>query len=140
MWYNKIMLGILRSPIHSMISNGIMILGFKGAKSGKTFSTPVNYMEIDSKIYVMSDRTRIWWKNIKTNPEVEMYIKLESIKGSGVVYDTRDEVEDNLTLIFKHKPQMAKYLKVAIVDGEPVLEDIKKLSDKNIVISITPTA
>ena len=139
MWYNRIMVGILRSAMHSLISNEIMIIGFKGAKSGKKYSTPVNYLEIDGNYYVMSDRSRVWWKNIKTNPEIEMYIKRKRINGMGVVYDTREEVEKSLALIIKHKPQMAKYLKVAIVNGESVLEDIKKLSDKNIVISITQT-
>jgi len=64
MWYNKIMVWILKSPLHSIISSGIMIIGFKGSKSGKKYSTPVNYLNIEDKIYVMSDRTRIWWKTL----------------------------------------------------------------------------
>ena len=140
MWYNKIMIGILRSPLHSMISGGIMIIGFTGSKSGKKFSTPVNFLEIEDKLYVMTDRTRVWWKNIKKNPGLELHIKRENLKGSGLVIDSKTEVEKYLALIYKHHPQMAKYMKVKMSDGQPVLEDIQKLSDQTIVIEITKTA
>jgi len=56
------------------------------------------------------------------------------------VIDTKAEVEQKLVLIYKHNPQMAKYMKVRMVAGEAVLEDIKKLSDNTIVIVITLTA
>lgn len=140
MWYNKIMVGILRSPIHSMLSKGVLIIGFTGSKSGKEYSTPANYYEIDGKIYLMSDRSRKWWKNIKKKPNVELYIKRQLIKGTGTVIDAKSEIEKSLELIFSHFPKIAKYLKVEIVDGKPVMGDIQKLSDSNIVIVVELSA
>ena len=102
--------------MHSMISGGIMIIGFTGSKSGKNYSTPVNYFEIEDKLYAMSDRTRIWWKNIKKNPELNLFIKREDIKGKGLVIDNKVEVENSLVLIYRHHPKLAKYVKVGIIE------------------------
>ncbi len=140
MWYNKIMVWLLRSPLHSMISSGIMIIGFTGSKSGKKYSTPVNYYKIDNAIFAMCDRSRIWWKNIKKNSDLDLFIKRENFSGKGLVIDSKTQVEEALAIIYKHNPQIAKYMKVEMVEGEPVLRDIQKLSDNTIVIKITLTA
>ena len=137
MWYNKIMVWLLRSPLHSMISSGIMIIGFSGSKSGKSYSTPVNYYKIDETIYAISDRSRTWWKNIKKNPDLDLFIKRENFSGKGIIIDSKVQVEDALAIIYKKNPQIAKYMKVEMVEGEPVLKDIQKLSDNTIVIKIT---
>ncbi len=42
MWYNPIMMWLLRSPLHGMLSSSTMIITYTGRKSGKMFSTPDN--------------------------------------------------------------------------------------------------
>ena len=97
----------------------------------------MNYYKINETIYAISDRSRTWWKNIKKNPDLDLFIKRENFSGKGIIIDSKVQVEDALAIIYKKNPQIAKYMKVEMIEGEPVLKDIQKLSDNTIVIKIT---
>lgn len=40
---NPIVKGLLRSPLHGLMSKNTMLIEFKGRKSGRMFTTPVSY-------------------------------------------------------------------------------------------------
>lgn len=63
MWYNKPMAWLLRSPFHAFISGGILLLTYQGRKSGRQYSTPVNYSLEEDVYRVVSLRERVWWRN-----------------------------------------------------------------------------
>jgi len=54
MWYNPIMMWVLRSPLHGMLSGSTMIITYTGRKSGQTFSTPVNYVRDGNVLWSLS--------------------------------------------------------------------------------------
>ena len=56
MWYNSIMMWLLRSPLHGMLSGSTMIITYTGRKSGMTFSTPVNYVRDGNVLWTVSFR------------------------------------------------------------------------------------
>lgn len=43
MWYNGIIKVILKTPLHSLISSGVMLLTYTGHKSGRRYSVPISY-------------------------------------------------------------------------------------------------
>jgi hypothetical protein len=45
---------ILRSPLHSVVSGGAMILIFAGRKSGKRYEVVVVYQDLDGTLYTFS--------------------------------------------------------------------------------------
>jgi len=61
---NPIMKFLLKSPFHSLLSDGLSILTFKGRKSGKTYSTPVAYHTKGEDIVYVFTRSN-WWKNLR---------------------------------------------------------------------------
>ena len=42
--YNALMKSVLRSPLHGMVSKNFMLITFTGRRSGKVYTTPVNYV------------------------------------------------------------------------------------------------
>ena len=42
---NNLMTAMLRSPLHGMMSKFIMLISFRGRKSGKLYTIPVGYMQ-----------------------------------------------------------------------------------------------
>jgi hypothetical protein len=42
--YNPIVSWLLRSPLQGLMSSSTMLITFAGRKSGKTYTTPVNYV------------------------------------------------------------------------------------------------
>lgn len=62
---NRLIVALLRSPLHGVASKGLMVMSWSGRKTGRSFSIPVGYQADDDKIVVLiSKRTeKNWWKN-----------------------------------------------------------------------------
>jgi hypothetical protein len=60
MWFNPIMIWLLKSPLHGMISKGVMLVTVTGRRTGKSISTPTNYLLDGNTIRVISWRERKW--------------------------------------------------------------------------------
>lgn len=57
--YNPLMKWVLRSPLHGMVSKNFMLITFTGRRSGKVYTTPVNYVREGDGITVFSKPNRI---------------------------------------------------------------------------------
>lgn len=62
---NPIIKSILESRLHGVISRQLMLVKFKGRKSGKEFVTPTAYNEFDGTIIItiVEMKNKKWWKN-----------------------------------------------------------------------------
>ena len=65
MWFNPIIQWLLRSPLHLMVSKNMMLMTYTGRKSGKIYTTPMNYLAIGEAFYTISTRERRWWRNLR---------------------------------------------------------------------------
>lgn len=64
------MKAILRSPLHGLVSNNLMLITFTGRTSGKTYTTPVNYVRDGETLIVLSHTDRTWWKNLRGDTQL----------------------------------------------------------------------
>jgi hypothetical protein len=62
---NPIMRGVLRSPLHGLVSRNIAILHFTGRKSGRALNTPLSYVQEGDSVLFLSSRNTGWWKNFR---------------------------------------------------------------------------
>ena len=58
--YNPLMLWLLRSPLHGVVSSMYMVVNFTGRKSGKAYSTPVEYWQDGDTLMFFTTRSRVW--------------------------------------------------------------------------------
>ncbi len=80
--FNKFMLLMWRLGLGPWINiwpegiGRIMVITHTGRKSGLKRQTPVNYAMIDGEVYCTAGfgKTSDWYRNIKTNPEVEIWL------------------------------------------------------------------
>jgi deazaflavin-dependent oxidoreductase (nitroreductase family) len=94
--FNKFMLLMWRLGMGPWINfwpegvGRIMVITHTGRKSGLKHQTPVNYAIIDGEVYCTAGFGRMsdWYRNIKANPEVEIWLpdgwwagKVEEISG-----------------------------------------------------------
>jgi hypothetical protein len=138
MWYNPIMIRILRSPFHKMLSSSILLLTITGRKSGRIINVPVNYIRDGKTLWVVSDRQRIWWRNLTGGAALSVTLarKTKSARGEVILHDK--EIMHALTEYFKLAPHMAKYFKVKIdKDGNPNLSELGAAAHTRVVIKIT---
>lgn len=80
------------------VGGRIMVLVHKGRKTGLTRYTPVNYAIVDGEVYCTAGFGHIahWYRNIKANPEVEIW--LPDGWWAGVAEDI-SEREDRLAIL-----------------------------------------
>ena len=138
MWYNPLMIWILRSPFHKMLSGSILLLTIKGRKSGRSIEVPVNYIRNAKSLWVVSDKQRIWWRNLTGGAPLSVMLARKTKKARGEVILHDKEVVHALTEYFKLAPHMAKYLKVKVDrQGNPDLADLGAAARGRVVIKIT---
>lgn len=129
---------ILTSPLHRLMSKNTLLVHFTGRKSGGKFTTPVNYTQEGNTIRLTSQRNRVWWRNLKTKPEISMTLRGQKARGKAVVLETPMDAAKGLAKYLRPAPQMAKYFDVKINPvGSFDQSDLFKAADGAVVIEIT---
>jgi hypothetical protein len=63
---NPLILRILRSWLHRLLSWYVAIRHFEGGRSGRIFDVPFTYCGIDARIVeCVTNRHAIWWRNLR---------------------------------------------------------------------------
>ena len=52
--FNPLMIWLLHSPLHKIASKNTLLITFIGRKSGKKYTTPVNYVIDSNVIFIVS--------------------------------------------------------------------------------------
>lgn len=75
---NPMMKWLLNSPLHSFVSNTYMLITFTGRKSGRSYTTPVQYQFTDGdEAFIITSRDYVWWKNLQGGAIVNLHIRGE---------------------------------------------------------------
>ena len=63
--FNPLVSGVLRSPLHFLLSPGLALLEVTGRHSGKRYAIPVGYQRDGDDVIVMVSeaRKKQWWRN-----------------------------------------------------------------------------
>jgi len=137
MWFNPMMIWLLKSPFHGMISRGTMLVSVKGRKSGKIISTPTNYLRDGNTLWVISWRDRKWWRNLRGDAVVRLRLAGKDKTGCGHVIEDDKAVAQSLVAYYKKVPQYAKYLDVGLdSNNEPLFADCERAAQKTVMVRI----
>lgn len=137
MWYNALMAWLLRSPMHGMLSQSTMLVTVTGRKSGKTYSTPVNYLRDGNTLWATSQRDRTWWRNLKGGAHLSALIAGKEQRARGQAIVDEQAVAENLATYFEIAPQYAKYFNVALdANGKPSAEDCTRAAKERVMVRI----
>ncbi len=86
---NPTMIAIMRSPLHGLLSGALMLLAFKGRKSGKRYTIPVGYMQENNRLYVFSHAP--WWRNLPGQP-VSVRLRGKELRGIARRLEDKHEI------------------------------------------------
>jgi hypothetical protein len=76
---NKLVVFLLHSPLHWLLSNNMLIITFTGRVSGQHFSIPVTYFLSQGKIVIFTSNR--WWKNLRDETSVTILLKRQWVIG-----------------------------------------------------------
>jgi deazaflavin-dependent oxidoreductase (nitroreductase family) len=133
---NDVMAWLLRSPLHGMLSDGMMLITVTGCKTGRKYTTPVGYYREDGYLWVVTSRDRTWWKNLRGGAEVSLLLKRRPVSGIAELELDAEAVEARMVDYVKHVPQAAKPLGIRIENGNPNSEDIARTAHDRLFVKI----
>ena len=133
---NDFMAWVLRSPLHGMLSNGMMLITITGRKTGKTYTTPVGYYVEGEYLWVITSRERKWWKNLQGGAKVDLLLKRKPVTGIADVELDEKSVLARMSEYLRHIPQAAKQMKVRMEDGKPNQEDVAATAKDRLFVKI----
>ena len=133
---NDFMSWILRSPVHGMLSNGMMLITVTGRKTGKKYTTPVEYYRENGYLWVMTSRDRTWWRNLRGGAEVDLLLKREPVTAIAEPDLDEKHVEAHMYEYLRHVPQAAKPMKIRMENGKPNPQDIANVAKDRLFVRL----
>lgn len=90
---NPLVVAILRSPVHWLVSPGLMGVTIVGRRTGRTYTIPVGYHDVgDAVIVLVSDGPgRSWWRNFRTSHPAVLTIRGRAVRARGLALDPASE-------------------------------------------------
>ena len=125
---------ILRSPFHGMVSKTVLLITFTGSKSGKTYTTPVDYSQEGDQVYIFTHAN--WWKNLRGGAPVTLRIRGRELRGLAEAFaEDKCAVAAGLTAHLRKVPSDAKYYGVTFDDhNNPRAEEVEKATQSDELI------
>jgi hypothetical protein len=135
---NAVVASLLRSPLHGLLSSSVMLLSIVGQTSGRTISTPVNYIEDEnSTLYVLSERNRTWWRNLNAGAHVTLWLRGEERGGFAKSIRNPNAVAAELARLLPHARGLAGLLHMRWnEDGTPNSADLLRVARDHVVVRI----
>jgi deazaflavin-dependent oxidoreductase (nitroreductase family) len=135
-YVNSAMKFVLRSPAHGMVDKTVLLITFTGRKSGKTYTTPVDYSQDGDQVTVFTHAH--WWKNLRNGAPVTLRIRGRELQGlAQPVAEDKQAVAAGLAAHLRKVPGDARYYGVSFdIHGNPRAEDVEKAVQNVVMIRI----
>jgi deazaflavin-dependent oxidoreductase (nitroreductase family) len=112
---NALVGGVLRSPLHRTMSRSLLLLTYRGRRTGKEYTMPVGYARFaDDELVVVAGRPggKTWWTNIRGSLSVRLLLAGEDIEGEARLL-TGEEAVPRLAAYLEQIPRAARTFGIA---------------------------
>lgn len=135
MWYNGLMTWLIRSPLHGVVSGNMLTVTYTGRKSGRRYTTPVNYVRRGDRLLIASLPERTWWRNLRGGQAVEVRLRGRDVTAQAEVYEG-ESVSPVLADYLRSAPGMARYFDVKMVGGEPDTAGVARVAPSRVIVAL----
>ena len=136
---NPVTIAIAKSPLHFLISQSLVVLNFKGMKTGKNYALPVSYLEDPSgNLSCVTDRLNIWWRNLLHATNIKILYKGKLTDALVTIEHQNNKIiADQLDALCSHSRIDGFFAKVSYKNGNPVRKDIEKAASLMTLIQLS---
>ena len=115
----------------------MLLITVTGRKSGKPITTPTAYFREGDTLWIISQRSSKWWRNLRGSANAMVVLGGKRIPGRGSVIEDEHAVAQRLFDNFKVDPQRAKFAQVKMDEnGSPVFEDCERTAKTMLAVKI----
>jgi deazaflavin-dependent oxidoreductase (nitroreductase family) len=132
---NPVVRLVLRSPLHRALSGRLMLLEYRGARSGRSYVTPVGYVRWDEDT-ILAFSSSGWWRSLRDGRRVRLRIRGRWREAAPSVVEDRDERADVLDrLVRRLGPRGVRRLYLGLShDRPPEREELLRAADARAVV------
>lgn len=124
---NPVIMFLLRTPLHRLLSHNFIVLTFKGRKTGTMISTPVGYTPKGNSLVVFTFSN--WWKNLQANPEVQVRLRGRDVRGRATLVTEPRQVAEAVNLLLDVRgDEMGRRLGFQRIPDHASVEEIREKS------------
>ncbi len=86
---NTLTIGVLESPLHGIMSKGLLVLEYQGRRSGTRYEVPLQYIEDDGNLYIWAGNAteKTWWRNFQQPAPVAAQLRGEEVAATASLVD-----------------------------------------------------
>jgi hypothetical protein len=83
---NIVVAGLLRSPLHRLLSGSTDVIRYVGRRSGRPFEIPTQYARHGDDVIILVGRPekKSWWRNFTTEHDIEVLVQRKWIPMTGL--------------------------------------------------------
>lgn len=137
---NPVVAGVLRSPLHPLLSGNTLLLHYRGRRSGRAYHTPVSYHEHDGEINCFAGREHHWWRNLQQAESVSLRLRghwLDAVPR--VTADAPELLIPRLRDFLRAVPRDAAHSGVRLDrSGEPLAADLAAAAPALVHVALRP--
>lgn len=134
---NTLLKWMLRSPWHGAASNEIMLITVTGRKTGKQYTTPVNYVRDGDVLSVLTHAHRTWWRNLRGGAPVKIVLRGKTIETFAQAYEEKADV---LELFGQHlhvAPKFANIFNIELdAEGQPLPASLEAAAVGKVMVEV----
>ena len=126
---------MLQSPLHIALGNTTLIT-VTGRRTGRQISLPVNYYQDGDTLWIISTRSRKWWRNITPRAPVRLRLHGKDVAGTAELVLDANTVAARMGACIRHSPLAARALGVRLEHGAPNAEDLKRVAGERLLVAV----
>ncbi len=139
--FNRLMVWLLKTPLHRLISNSVLSMHIVGTKSGRVYEVPVNYVIVNeaggTRYLITSQQDRTWWRNLRKRVKITVQVKGQAKVAYAQAFEDHQDVMAGLKAYFQHSPRSARYFGLALnADGVVPDDELARIVQERVVIWI----
>ncbi len=117
---------ILRSPLHGLLSGRLMLLTFTGRKSGKRYTIPVGYGQVDNTLLLGTEAR--WKHNLRGGAPIGVRLRGRERGGVAEVIDDEAGMQEHFRAMLAVAPDYGRAINVRLDrDGKPNPDDLARV-------------
>lgn len=130
---NRVMRPLLRSPLHRLVSKNLMLLTFKGRKTGKQYTLPLSYVQAGNTLWLGTQTP--WYKNLRGGMPVSVRVRGKEVAGTANVIDDEEGMREGYRNILTLYPGYSRFVEVTLgEDGQPRHEEVARARQRGYVV------
>ena len=126
---------MLRSPLQVFLGN-TMLITVKGRKTGRQISLPVSYYQEGDTLWIISTRSRKWWRNVTPGSAVQLRLHGKDSQATAELVLDADAVAARVDAYVRHSPLSSRALGVRVENGVPNGADIQRVARERLFVAV----